>query len=39
MTWDEINKLLRSELSAVETYQQALPARLDHGLCLGVSAA
>jgi uncharacterized protein (TIGR02284 family) len=24
MTWDETNKLLRSELSAVETYQQAL---------------
>jgi len=24
MQWDEMNKLLRSELSAVETYQQAL---------------
>lgn len=24
MTWDELNKCLRSELSAVETYQQAL---------------
>jgi uncharacterized protein (TIGR02284 family) len=24
MTWDEVNKLLRSELSAVETYKQAL---------------
>ncbi len=24
MNWDEINRLLRSELSAVETYQQAL---------------
>lgn len=24
MTWDEMNKLLRSELSAVETYKQAL---------------